>query len=204
MTLGQRFARLTTDVVTRVPGAWRLFRGRMTAQFDALAPEWDVTRVSPERLVALRAALEAIPSPPRRVLDVGTGTGAAARTAAELWPDAEIVGVDLSAGMIDEARRLASSERVRFQVGDSSALPFESGSFDVATLNNMIPFFDELARVVAPGGWVAIAYSMGERTPIYVPLERLRAELGQRGFSDFREFSPAQGLSLLAHRGEAS
>jgi len=204
MTLGQRFARVTTDVVVRVPGAWRLFRGRMAAQFDSLAPEWDRTRVSPERLVALRAALEAFPDPPARVLDLGTGTGAAARTAAALWPDAEVVGVDVSRGMIAEARRLAPSERVRYEVGDSSALPFETASFDAVILNNMIPFFDEVARVVKPGGHAAIAYSMGERTPIYVPLARLRAELGKRGFADFREFSTGPGLSLLAHRAEAS
>ena len=200
MTLGQRFARLTTDVVVRMPGAWRLFRGRMAAQFDALAGEWDATRVSPERLAALRVALAAVPSPPERVLDLGTGTGAAARTAAELWPEAEIVGLDLSPGMVEEARRLAPTDRVRYEVGDSSALPFESGAFDVVLLNNMIPFFDELARVVGPGGYVAIAYSMGARTPIYVPSDRLRAELGKRGFTEFREFSADPGLSLLAHR----
>lgn len=204
MTAGQRFARLVTDVVVRVPGAWRLFRGRVEAQFDALAPEWDATRVSHERLVAIRAALEAVPEPPARVLDLGTGTGAAARAAAELWPEAEIVGVDLSRAMVEEAQRLAPSQLVRFAVGDSSALTFESESFDLVTLNNMIPFFDEVARVVRPGGWIAIAYSMGARTPIYVPLERLRVELGKRGFADFREFSAGSGLSLLAHRAEAS
>lgn len=204
MTLGQRFARLTTDVVTRVPGAWRLFRGAMTKQFDTLAAEWDRTRVSPERLVALRTALEAVPSAPARVLDLGTGTGSAARTAVELWPEAEVVGVDLSRRMIDEAQRHATSDRLRFVVGDSSALTFESGSFDLVTLNNMIPFFDEVARVVAPGGHVVIAYSMGDRTPIYVPADRLRAELGRRGFDAFQELSAGPGLALLAHRAEAS
>jgi ubiquinone/menaquinone biosynthesis C-methylase UbiE len=204
VTLQQRFARLVTVVVVRIPGAWRLFRGAMAKQFDLLAPEWDRTRVSPERLVALRAALEAVPSTPARVLDIGTGTGSAARTAVELWPEAEVVGVDLSRRMVEEAQTHATSDRLRFVVGDSSALTFESGSFDLVILNNMIPFFDEVARVVAPGGHVAIAYSMGERTPIYVPAERLRAELGRRGFDDFRELAAGPGVALLAHRAEAS
>lgn len=204
MTLQQRIARLTTNVVVRVPGAWRLFRGWTAKEFDKLAPEWNTTRASPDRLMAILAALEAIPGAPAKVLDLGTGTGAAARAAAELWPDAEVVGLDLSGGMIEEARRLTSSERVRYQVGDSSALPFESASFEAVMLNNMIPFFDELARVTKPGGHVAIAYSLGDRTPIYVAPARLRDELGKRGFTDFRDFSAARGVSLLAHRAEAS
>ena len=53
----------------------------------------------------------------------------------------------------------------------------------------MIPFFDELARVVAPGGAVVFSFSGGAETPIYVPPERLRTELGRRGFADFAEFS---------------
>ena len=49
MTAGQRFVRLVTDVVVRVPFAWRLFRGTMTRSFDKLAPEWE-GRISDERL----------------------------------------------------------------------------------------------------------------------------------------------------------
>ena len=46
MTFGQRFARLVTTVVVRVPFLWRFFRRRLTRNFDRLAPEWDATRVS--------------------------------------------------------------------------------------------------------------------------------------------------------------
>ena len=68
----------------------------------------------------------------------------------------------------------------------------------------MIPFFDELARVVAPGGWVLFAFSAGPETPIYVPPERLRAELSVRGFMDFAEFAAGNGTALVARKhGEA-
>ena len=196
MTLGQRFARFVTDVVVRAPFLWRVFRGRMTRQFDRLAPEWDATRVSRPRLAPIIAALDAV-DPPRRALDVGTGTGAVARLLAERWPGAEVTGVDVSAGMIEEARRLGSE---RYEVGDAAALPFESGLFDLVTLNNMIPFFAELARITAPGGHVAIAYSMGPRTPIWVPLDRVRAELERRGFLHVADFQVGPGVALLARR----
>lgn len=197
MTFQQRFARFVTDVVVRMPFLWTLFRGRVTRNFDRLAPEWDATRVSRERLAPIEAALDAVPTPPARALDVGTGSGAVARLLAELWPDAEVTGVDVSPGMIAEARRLGAQ---RYDVGDASRLPYEDGAFDLVTLNNMIPFFDELARVTAPGGHAAVSYSMGPNTPIWVPLERVRAELERRGFTHVANFSIASGLSLLARK----
>jgi ubiquinone/menaquinone biosynthesis C-methylase UbiE len=196
LTIGQRFARFVTDVVVRAPFLWRLFRGRVTRNFDKLAPEWDATRVSRERLVVMIAALDAI-GEPTRALDVGTGTGAVARLLGERWPSAEVTGIDVSPGMIAEARRLGSE---RYDVGDASALPYDDASFDLVTLNNMIPFFDELARVTAPGGYVAIAYSMGPKTPIWVPQERVRDELQRRGFLHVADFAAGTGVALLARR----
>ena len=196
MTAGQRFARFVTDTVVRAPFLWRFFRGRMTRNFDRLAPEWDETRVSRERLAPMIAALDAA-SAPARALDVGTGTGAVARLLSERWPAAEVTGVDVSPGMIEEARRLGPEH---YEVGDAAALPYEDGAFDLLTLNNMIPFFDELARVTAPGGHVAIAYSMGPRTPIWVPLERVRDELQRRGFLHIADFEAGTGVALLARR----
>ena len=70
--------------------------------------------------------------------------------------------------MIDEARAKTEDDRVRYVVADAQQLPFEDGAFDLVTLGNMIPFFDELARVVAPGGRVLFAFSAGPSTPIYV------------------------------------
>jgi ubiquinone/menaquinone biosynthesis C-methylase UbiE len=197
MTLQQRFARFATHVVVRAPVLWRVFRGRMTTQFDRLAPEWDATRVSPERLAPMQAALEQVPDV-RRALDLGTGTGAVARMLAERWPDAEVHGVDVSPGMIEEARRLGGREH--YAVADASALPYDDAAFDLVTLNNMIPFFDELARITAPGGSVAVAFGLGPRTPIWVPLERVRAELERRGLEHVGDFSAGSGVALLARR----
>ena len=64
--------------------------------FDGLAPTWE-TRIGPHHLWALDLALEDVPSP-RRVLDLGTGTGVVAIALAERYPEAEVVGIDLSPG----------------------------------------------------------------------------------------------------------
>ena len=105
MTAGQRFARFVTTVVVRVPFAWRVFRGPLTRSFDRLAPTWE-GRISNERLAPMRVALEAVAAPPAKILDLGTGTGRVARFAAERWPQANVIGADLSPGMIEEARKL--------------------------------------------------------------------------------------------------
>jgi ubiquinone/menaquinone biosynthesis C-methylase UbiE len=200
--LGRKFARLATNLVMRSPRLWFVVRGLMRLQFDRLAPRWDAMRM-PGAYAPYEAALERIEPPPRRALDLGTGTGGAAFAIARRFPQAEVVGADLAERMIEQARQNTPDDlrdRVRFEVADASNLPYDDGSFDLVGLSNMIPFFDELGRVLAPGGWAVVAFSSGSGTPIYVPPERLRAELTLRGFSDFAEISTEPGTALLARK----
>ena len=199
---GQRFARLVTDAVVRRPAVWGLLRLPLRRMFDGLAPTWD-RRIGPHHLWALDLALEGIPEP-ARILDLGTGTGVVARSLADRYPSADVVGIDLSPGMIEEARRQLPPElagRLRFEVGDASALDRPDGSCELVTLSNMIPFYDELARIVAPGGTLVFSFSRGAETPIYVAPGRLREELGRRGFAEFAEFSAEPATALRAKRG---
>ncbi len=202
---GQRFARLVTDAVVRDSESWGEFREPFREQFDRLSPDWD-NRRSPGNLDQFEAALDAVSPSPCRVLDLGTGTGAAAFVLAHRFPDAEIVGVDLSEGMLEQARRKVPPElarRIRFEQADAASLPFRDGSFDLVGLANMVPFFDELARVVAPGGSVLLSFSLGADTPIYVPPETLRRELARRGFTQFADFRVERGTALLASPSSA-
>lgn len=199
--LRRGFARFATRAVVARPGLWLIFRGPLRALFDQIAPAWDARR--PDTPASLPAALERLPGAPRRVLDLGTGTGKAARALARRFPEAEIVGVDLSPAMVEEARRLLPAElapRVFLEVGDAAALRFDDGAFDLVVLLNMIPFFPELARVTAPGGWVVVASSSGPGTPIYVPPETVRRRLGPLGFDAFEELAAGESTALLARR----
>jgi ubiquinone/menaquinone biosynthesis C-methylase UbiE len=200
--LGRKFARLTTNLVMRSPRLWFLMRGPTRFQFDRLASRWDAMRM-PGAYAAYEAALVRVDPPPRRALDLGTGTGGAAFALARRFPEAEVVGADLAERMIEQARQNTPDDlrdRVRFEVADASKLPYDDGAFDLVGLSNMIPFFDELDRVLSPGGSVVVAFSSGAGTPIYVAPERLRAELAVRGFSDFAEISTDPGTALLARK----
>ena len=201
-SVGRRFARVATRVVVARPALWRLFRRPIRRQFGSLATTWE-GRIGPEGLVPLGAALDRLSAPPRKVLDLGTGTGKAARVVAKRFPDTEVVGVDLAPEMVEEAKRLLPSElagRVSFQVADGASLPFAAGEFDLVVLQNMIPFFEELGRVTAPGGKAIFAFSRGAETPIWVPPEKLRARLEGVGFSDVEELAAGQGVAVLAAR----
>lgn len=192
--------RLVTDAVVRAPSLWRVLRRVVVVNFDRLAPEWEATRVDETRLRPAAAALDAVPGAPGSVLDVGTGTGAVARLASARWPAAAVTGVDVSPGMVAQARCLAASPHESYVVADASRLPFADASFDLVTLNNVIPFFDELVRVTAPGGYIAISYSLGDRTPIYVAPTRSRAELERRGCRVEAELSTGPGVAIVARR----
>ena len=103
----------------------------------------------------------------QRVLDAGTGTGEDAQEMARLLaPDGEVVGLDLSQIMIDEAKRRLqdASLRVHFVQGDIQQFPFEDASFDRCYADRIFIHLPEpqlavaeLARVTKPGGKILIA-----------------------------------------------
>lgn len=201
---GKKFARLTTRAVVARPELWRFFRGPLRAQFDALAPEWEEI-LGNEAPAPLVAALDRLDDAPERVLDLGTGTGKAARLVAERFPQADVLGIDLSPAMVDEARRLlppALAGRIRFEIADATALPFGDGEFELVVLLNMIPFFDELARVTAPAGTVIVAHVSGPSTPIWTPPETLRDRLALLGFAGFEELVAGSGTANLARKAK--
>jgi demethylmenaquinone methyltransferase/2-methoxy-6-polyprenyl-1,4-benzoquinol methylase len=98
-----------------------------------------------------------------RAVDVATGTGkVAADLLASAEPGGEVVGVDISPGMIGVAQeRFYGRPGLTFVVGDAMTLPAEDDRFDAATIafgmRNLPDYtrgFAEMARVVRPGGKV--------------------------------------------------
>jgi demethylmenaquinone methyltransferase / 2-methoxy-6-polyprenyl-1,4-benzoquinol methylase len=128
--------------------------------FDAIAPRYDLVNRIMTFLLDVRWRRVTVRSlalrPGSRVLDLACGTGDLCRelTGAGLAP----VGVDLSFGMLAAARTTAPLVQ-----GDALRLPVRDGSSDGVTcgfaLRNLVslpPFLAELARLVRPGGRIAL------------------------------------------------
>src|SRR5690606_6861180 len=94
--------------------------------------------------------------------DVGCGTGQTTRDAARAAGEGAAVGVDLSAAMLEHARRRAAEDglsNASFLHGDAQVHPFEPASFDLAISRTGTMFFADpvaafanVARALAPGG----------------------------------------------------
>jgi ubiquinone/menaquinone biosynthesis C-methylase UbiE len=89
--------------------------------------------------------------PPKgQVLDVGCGTGEITARLAAKFPDASFVGIDLEEPHLARARARCAEfgDRVRFEVGDALALPFEDVSFDYVVCRHLIQAVPDAARVL--------------------------------------------------------
>ena len=155
---------MTKPPIGQAPGK----RAHVEAMFDEIAPRYDLLN----RLLSLgidvgwrRKAVallaDAVDGRPRRLLDVATGTADLAIEALSLAPD-EVVGVDISNGMLDggrvKVRERGVGNRVTLVQGDAAALPFDDGAFDGAFVAFGVRNFEdlqaglaEIRRVLKPG-----------------------------------------------------
>jgi ubiquinone/menaquinone biosynthesis C-methylase UbiE len=157
----------------------------VAARFDLWAAGYD-TSVLQDAFYArlhyhvLHLAARVKPSP-HRVLDLGCGTGRLLRAAAARFPHAELLGADISAGMLEQAQaraqavapnplgdRRAGRREVALLQADAAHLPLISAAFDVVTCTagshhwpDPRPVLAELRRVTAPEGLLILAHLPG-------------------------------------------
>ena len=125
-----------------------------------------------DRVVGLDGA------PIGRLLDLGTGTGVLARAAARRFPEADIIGVDFSRGMLAVARALAEEElgarngRLEWVEADAARLPLGDASVDAVITSFVLqlvpqrqPVYREVRRVLRPGGRFAFVTWCADKTP---------------------------------------
>jgi ubiquinone/menaquinone biosynthesis C-methylase UbiE len=141
---------------------------RDVAAFDERAPGYELGwRGRMHHDIAGRTAELAVSvhPGPRRVLDVGCGTGYLLRLLAEGCPQAtELAGIDAAPSMIAAAGRAAGDRRLRFTVGAAERLPYPDDAFDLVVSSTSFDHWadqraglGECARVLALGGHLVLA-----------------------------------------------
>ncbi|MEX1106482.1 MAG: class I SAM-dependent methyltransferase [Ilumatobacteraceae bacterium] len=196
-----------------------------TSPSAALFDQWSATYDRPGlQLFAYRPVHDAVLArtdgfEPSMVVDLGCGTGQLTRRLIRRFPDATIVGADLSEGMLN-----AAAGRLRGVGGgnqplvraDALQLPFAASSVDLVVCTESFHWYpdqasalSELARVLSPGGRLLIASiatvtgagdrllrratGAGGRTIRAIPPDRMRQLLTRSGFdviSQRRIFRP--------------
>ena len=116
-----------------------------------------------------------------KVLDIGCGTGAASRYAAEIVGEKGLVSaIDVNAGMIEFARNLAPDVGIDWRVANVDTLPFSDRSFDLVAGNQILQFLpdkskalSEIKRVLFKDGRIALSvYCKIELCPAHCAVAR--------------------------------
>jgi arsenite methyltransferase len=189
-------------------------KGCCAQLYESDAVRWlldDQLHPGGERLTLRLAQLAGV-APGDRVLDVACGSGASALLLAREL-DCVAVGVDLGSRATEQATNSARAaglgERASFLLGDAEALPLADASFDVALSEcSLCTFPDkpraiaEMARVVRPGGTIAIADVTADVDALPAPLRSAAARVAcvadARSAGEYAALLRAAGCEPLA------
>jgi len=142
------------------------------------------------------------------VLDVGCGVGATPCYIAKKH-GCRIIGVDISARMVDRSRERAHREkvtdRVEFKVADAQDLPFEAALFDAVITESVTAFpedkqkaVNEYVRVTRPGGYVGLNETSWLKVP---PPPEVVAWAAQDVGASVKPLTPGEWTGLLQAAG---
>lgn len=157
--------------------------GQVEQMFDSIAGAYDFMNTAMtfglHRWWRNRALSRLRGVPHADILDVATGTGDVAFALSRRLAPRSVVGVDLSAGMLEVARRRLAEQpeevrrRITFEQGDSLHLRFADASFDAVTVAYGVRNFEhleeglrEMARVLRPGGTLCVVELSVPRNPL--------------------------------------
>ena len=139
--------------------------------FDSIAPAYDFMNRAMTlgidrwwRHVAVKIVGK---TRPRRILDVATGTGDFAIALYNKIKPQQVVGIDLSQGMLDVARgkveKRGLTNAIALQQGDCLELPFDDKEFDAVTVafgvrnfEHLLQGYEQMYRVLSPGGMLCV------------------------------------------------
>ena len=144
---------------------------QVAEMFNAISPKYDalnrILSVGIDQSWRRKTVREIRATGATQILDVATGTADLALALADGIPGSKVVGVDISAGMLDVGRQKVRArrrdDRVRLDLGDGEQLPYGDAEFGAITVAFGVRNFEHLEqglrdmhRVLQPGGTLAV------------------------------------------------
>lgn len=180
------FDRLTPEYAQAIERCFPRYREMLATMRDFLSLAWPITGTNR--------------SSPRRILDLGCGTGNWSILLEQTYPEAKLTLVDLAPESLEACRqRMNCPEQHEFVTGDMASLDLPTGTFDLVTSNIAIhhlptqqkPYlYESIARWLTPGGWLIFADQFrGSTEAIYSHQIQLWKELSLSAGSSEAEFS---------------
>lgn len=149
---------------------YQLDKKRVAISFGRAAYHYDQSAGLQHRTG--EALLQTIRGNPDHIIDLGCGTGYHSKQLQQRYPDAQLLGIDLSTGMLSCAKSKYSNESMGWICGDAEALPIQSSSQSLVFSNFALQWCDQLEqlaaeiyRVLEPQGQLILAVP-GPRTLI--------------------------------------
>lgn len=164
-------------------------KSRIAAAFERQAAAYDsVAAIQREAARHLaRRIVARLPAPPRRILEIGCGTGLLSAELAAAYPQATLLLTDISPAMLDRARARLG-EKAEYRLMDGEHPEGLTGGFDLIASSLAMQWFSDLpgalarlGRLLAPGGWLCFA------------------TLGAGSFAEWRAAHEALGLPCGLH-----
>tara|TARA_B100000963_G_scaffold69031_2_gene57283 strand:- start:6157 stop:6876 length:720 start_codon:yes stop_codon:yes gene_type:complete len=156
---------------------------QVQAMFDNIAKKYDLlnhTLSAGMHNIWRKKAIQKLTNNPKNILDIATGTGDFAISAAK-YTNANITAIDISKNMLDLGIKKTFDKklenRIVFEIADAEKLPFNKNKFDAITVGfgvrnfeNLTKGLDEIYRVLSKKGIIVI---LEPSIPKFFPLKQL-------------------------------
>ncbi len=155
-------------------------KSQVEEMFNKISPKYDLLNhllsANIDKLWRKRAVNMLKKYQPQLILDIATGTGDFAVAATQI-KGAKVIGIDISAGMLEVGRKKIKkknlTDTIQLLQADSENLPFEDGKFDAAIVGFGVRNFEslktglgEIRRVLKPGGvFYVLEFSKPGKSP---------------------------------------
>ena len=176
---------------------------RVRRLFDRAAGRYDRLAAMQRGITSDLLALLSKDLQPRRIVDLGCGTGHAIQLLQQRYSGAHLTGLDLAESMLSQARWI--NTKASLVQGDIEQLPFADNQFDLVFSSSAIQWcglhraLNEVSRITAPGGQVLISSFLAGTLRQWRELWMAPEECGQHSFrslDELRNAASSAGLSV--------